>query len=105
MLKYKIPQIVTLTLSNHSTTIINYFEERLTNASAESFNAKIKAFRSQLRGVADGNSSCSDWLGYTLKRKLANRENPLTRYYFIGCRFNNRRYDMGPISPHVSEYI
>ena len=38
------------TFSNHSTTIINYFEERLTNASAESFNAKIKAFRSQLRG-------------------------------------------------------
>ena len=35
----------------------------------------------------------------------AHRENPLTRYYFIGCRFNNRRYDMGPISPHVSEYI
>ena len=24
------------------------------------------------------NSSCLDWLGYTLKRKLANRENPLT---------------------------
>ena len=43
------------TFSNHSTTIINYFEERLTNASAESFNAKIKAFRSQLRGVADLN--------------------------------------------------
>ena len=41
------------TFSNHSTTIINYFEERLTNASAESFNAKIKAFRSQLRGVAN----------------------------------------------------
>lgn len=41
------------TFSNHSTTIINYFEERLTNASAESFNAKIKAFRSQLRGVSD----------------------------------------------------
>ena len=41
------------TFSNHSTTIINYFEERLTNASAESFNAKIKAFRSQLRGVDD----------------------------------------------------
>ena len=41
------------TFSNHNTTIINYFEERMTNASAESFNAKIKAFRSQLRGVAD----------------------------------------------------
>lgn len=41
------------TFANHNATIINYFEERLTNASAESFNAKIKAFRSQLRGVAD----------------------------------------------------
>ena len=33
--------------------IINYFEDRLTNASAESFNAKIKAFRTQFRGVGD----------------------------------------------------
>lgn len=41
------------TFSMHNKTIINFFEERLTNASAESFNAKIKAFRSQLRGVAD----------------------------------------------------
>ncbi|WP_220432686.1 hypothetical protein, partial [Phocaeicola vulgatus] len=24
------------------------------------------------------NSSCSDWLGYTLKRKITNQENPLT---------------------------
>ena len=35
------------TFENHNVTIINYFEERLTNASAESFNAKIKALRSQ----------------------------------------------------------
>lgn len=41
------------TFTNNYTTIVNYFEERLTNASAESFNAKIKAFRSQLRGVCD----------------------------------------------------
>lgn len=41
------------TFTNHNTTIINYFEQRLTNASAESFNAKVKAFRSQLRGVTD----------------------------------------------------
>lgn len=33
------------------TTIVNYFENRSTNAAAESFNAKIKAFRSQFRGV------------------------------------------------------
>ena len=41
------------TFKNHNTTIINYFEQRLTNASAESFNAKIKAFRTQFRGVGD----------------------------------------------------
>lgn len=41
------------TFENHNETIINYFEERLTNASAESFNAKIKAFRTQFRGVGD----------------------------------------------------
>lgn len=33
--------------------VLNYFNEYVTNASAESFNAKIKAFRSQLRGVVD----------------------------------------------------
>lgn len=41
------------TFENHHATIVNYFEDRLTNASAESFNAKIKAFRSQFRGVGD----------------------------------------------------
>lgn len=31
--------------------IVNYFDNRSTNAAAESFNAKIKAFRAQFRGV------------------------------------------------------
>ncbi|WP_269224551.1 MULTISPECIES: transposase [Flavobacterium] len=31
--------------------MLNYFDNRSTYASAESFNAKIKAFRSQFRGV------------------------------------------------------
>ncbi|WP_252191228.1 transposase [Polaribacter sp. Q13] len=31
----------------------NYFNNRSTNASAESFNAKIKEFRTQFRGVRD----------------------------------------------------
>ena len=31
--------------------ILNYFDNRSTNASAESFNAKIKAFRAQFRGL------------------------------------------------------
>lgn len=39
------------TIKNNYSTIINYFNNRSTNASAESFNAKIKAFRAQFRGV------------------------------------------------------
>lgn len=35
--------------------IVNYFDNRSTNAAAESFNAKIKAFRSQFRGVRNIN--------------------------------------------------
>jgi transposase len=31
--------------------ILNYFENRSTNTSAESFNAKIKAFKAQFSGV------------------------------------------------------
>lgn len=42
---------VSRSIQNHYTTILNYFNHRSTNASAESFNAKIKAFRSQFRGV------------------------------------------------------
>lgn len=34
-------------------TILNYFKNRSTNANAESFNAKIKLFRANLRGVKD----------------------------------------------------
>ncbi len=37
----------------HEGTILNYFYDRRTNASAESFNAKLKGFRSILRGVRD----------------------------------------------------
>ena len=42
---------VSRTIKNHYPTILNYFDNRNTNASAESFNAKIKAFRAQFRGV------------------------------------------------------
>ena len=44
---------VTETFENYNDTIINYIKDRLTNASAESFNAKIKAFRTQFGGVGD----------------------------------------------------
>lgn len=33
--------------------VLNYFNNRSTNASAESFNSKMKGFRAQVRGVAD----------------------------------------------------
>ena len=41
------------TIYEHYDEILNYFVNRSTNAFAESFNAKIKAFRAQLRGVTD----------------------------------------------------
>lgn len=44
---------VARTIQSHYETILNYFENRSTNASAESFNAKIKAFRTSFRGVRD----------------------------------------------------
>ena len=41
------------TVERHEGRILNYFKNRATNASAESFNAKLKGFRSLLRGVSD----------------------------------------------------
>ena len=43
------------TIGTHEGVILNYFKNRETNASAESFNAKLKGFRSLLRGVRDIN--------------------------------------------------
>ena len=37
----------------HEPTILNYFINRSTNASAESFNGKLKNFRTVVRGVRD----------------------------------------------------
>lgn len=44
---------IAATVYEHHDEILNFFVNRSTNASAESFNAKIKAFRSSLRGVID----------------------------------------------------
>ncbi|MCD1118365.1 ISAon1 family transposase [Chryseobacterium turcicum] len=44
---------LTKTIMHNYNGILNYFNQRSTNASAESFNAKIKNFRLQLRGVRD----------------------------------------------------
>jgi transposase len=37
----------------HKDTILNFFDNRATNASAESFNARIKLFRANQKGVRD----------------------------------------------------
>jgi transposase len=44
---------VARSIQTHYLSILNFFNNRSTNASAESFNAKIKAFRSTSRGVRD----------------------------------------------------
>lgn len=44
---------VARTIQTHYLRIVAYFRNRATNAASESFNAKIKAFRAQLRGVRD----------------------------------------------------
>jgi transposase len=44
---------ISATVYTHYTSILNFFDNRSTNASAESFNAKIKAFRATQRGVTD----------------------------------------------------
>jgi transposase len=44
---------VARTIEAHRENILNYFNRRATNASAESFNAKLKLFRANQRGVQD----------------------------------------------------
>jgi transposase len=48
---FKTFNTVIRSIQHHYQTILNYFDNRSTNASAEAFNAKIKTFRSQFRGV------------------------------------------------------
>lgn len=46
-------QVIKDTVYENYQEILNFFDHRSTNASAESFNAKIKNFRAQLRGIVD----------------------------------------------------
>ncbi len=48
---FKSFNIISRSIQENYQHILNYFENRSTNASAESFNAKIKAFRASFRGV------------------------------------------------------
>ena len=46
-------EVPMMSINAHEDTILNYFVDRSTNAAAESFNAKLKGFRSVVRGVRD----------------------------------------------------
>jgi len=48
---FKTFNTISKTIELNYKDILNYFDNRSTNASAESFNAKIKGFRTQLKGV------------------------------------------------------
>ena len=50
---FKSFNVIAATLYEHYDEVLNFFVNRATNAFAESFNAKIKAFRAALRGVTD----------------------------------------------------
>lgn len=45
--------VIAATFYEHYDDILNFYNNRSSNAAAESFNAKIKLFRANLRGVAD----------------------------------------------------
>lgn len=45
--------IIAATFYEHYDEILNFYNHRSSNAMAESFNAKIKLFRANLRGVVD----------------------------------------------------
>lgn len=51
--KFKSFNTIARSIQMHYVPILNYFNNRSTNASAESFNAKIKEFRALFRGVKD----------------------------------------------------
>ncbi|MDP8217574.1 MAG: transposase [Candidatus Theseobacter exili] len=51
--EFKSFNTISATFYSHYPEILNFFDNRSTNASAESFNAKLKAFRASLRGVVD----------------------------------------------------
>ncbi|MBF1467282.1 MAG: transposase, partial [Prevotella pallens] len=45
--------VIAATFYEHYDDILNFYNNRASNAAAESFNSKIKLFRTNLRGVRD----------------------------------------------------
>ena len=50
---FKSFNVIAATMHKHYDEVLNYFNNRSTNAFAESFNAKMKQFRAMLRGISD----------------------------------------------------
>lgn len=48
--------VIAATSHEHYDEILNFYDKRSSNTMAESFNTKIKLFRTNLRGVADKKS-------------------------------------------------
>ena len=51
--RMKLFNVIAATFYEHYDEILNFYNNRASNAAAESFNAKIKLFRANLHGVAD----------------------------------------------------
>src|SRR5574344_786983 len=51
--KFRSFNVIAATFYEHYDDILNFYNNRSSNAMAESFNSKIKLFRANLRGVAD----------------------------------------------------
>ena len=53
--KTRIREIISVrdTIKSKEEYVLNYFNNRSTNASAESFNSKVKGLRTQVHGVSD----------------------------------------------------
>jgi hypothetical protein len=51
--EFKSFNTIAATVCEHYDEILNFLINRAANASAQSFNAKVMAFRASLRGVAD----------------------------------------------------
>ena len=63
-------------LMNHWDNILNFFNNRSTNAHAESLNAQIKLFRANLEGLMTLNTSSTDHKKYLLKLGLSQEKSP-----------------------------
>ncbi|MDO4160404.1 MAG: transposase [Prevotellaceae bacterium] len=63
---FKSFNVIAAILYAHYDYVLNFFVNRVTNAFAESFNAKIKSFRALLRRVTDIRPFFSGLLNYML---------------------------------------